>query len=145
MTALVSLVSNLVFGNLSDRTRSRFGKRSPWVVCGGVLGGLSLFAMSSVNLVGCIAVVSLSACISLLFPTIYGEALKGLGADTKFGAAGLVMAIIGGATMPLVQSWVIDHSNAALSYGVVAVCMAVPAAYAVYTLRLKDPEKSSEA
>ena len=55
------------------------------------------------------------------------------------------MAIIGGATMPLVQSWVIDHSNAALSYGVVAVCMAVPAAYAVYTLRLKDPEKSSEA
>jgi len=107
--------------------------------------GLSLFAMSSVNLVGCIAVVSLSACISLLFPTIYGEALKGLGADTKFGAAGLVMAIIGGATMPLVQSWVIDHSNAALSYGVVAVCMAVPAAYAVYTLRLKDPEKSSEA
>ena len=38
VTALVSLVSNLVFGNLSDRTRSRLGKRSPWVVCDGILG-----------------------------------------------------------------------------------------------------------
>ena len=42
-----------------------------------------------------------------MFPTIYGVALQGLGEDTKFGAAGLVMAILGGALMPLVQgaSW----------------------------------------
>lgn len=40
MTALVSLVSNLVFGNLSDRTRSRLGKHTPWVVCDGILGGV---------------------------------------------------------------------------------------------------------
>ena len=38
-----------------------------------------------------------------MFPTIYGGALKGLGPATKFGAAGLVMAIVGGAIMPLVQ------------------------------------------
>ena len=38
-----------------------------------------------------------------MFPTIYGVALKGLGPATKFGAAGLVMAIVGGAIMPLVQ------------------------------------------
>ena len=40
VTALVSLVSNLVFGNLSDRTRSRLGKHTPWVVCDGILGGV---------------------------------------------------------------------------------------------------------
>lgn len=45
VTAIVSLVSNLVFGNLSDRTRSRFGRRSPWVVSGAVLGGASLAAV----------------------------------------------------------------------------------------------------
>lgn len=66
ITAIVSLVSNLVFGNLSDRTRSRFGKRSPWVVCGGVLGGLSLFAIgvlsSSVliTVVYCVCMVGLN-------------------------------------------------------------------------------------
>lgn len=42
ITAVVSLVSNLVFGNFSDRTRSRLGKRTPWVVAGGLLGGLTL-------------------------------------------------------------------------------------------------------
>lgn len=42
VTAVVSLVSNLVFGNLSDRTRSRFGRRAPWILGGAVLGGVSL-------------------------------------------------------------------------------------------------------
>ncbi|KGF03175.1 hypothetical protein HMPREF1626_03880 [Actinomyces urogenitalis S6-C4] len=40
VTAVVSLVSNLVFGNFSDRTRSRLGRRTPWVVGGGLLGGI---------------------------------------------------------------------------------------------------------
>ncbi|WP_233188358.1 L-fucose:H+ symporter permease [Actinomyces qiguomingii] len=107
---------------------------------------LALFSTVSVNVVGAVAVAMLSACISLLFPTIYGEALKGMGEeDTKYGAAGLVMAIIGGATMPLVQSWVMDRSSAAVSYVVVAVCLAVCAAYALYTLRLDDPEPAPSA
>ena len=41
----------------------------------------------------------------LMFPTIYGVALQGLGRATKFGAAGLVMAIVGGAIMPLIQGF----------------------------------------
>lgn len=45
ITAVVSLVSNLIFGNFSDRTRSRFGRRTPWVVWGGVLGGITLFGV----------------------------------------------------------------------------------------------------
>ena len=43
VTAIASLVSNLLFGNLSDRTRSRFGRRAPWILGGGVVGGVSLF------------------------------------------------------------------------------------------------------
>lgn len=45
ITAFVSLVSNLIFGNFSDRTRSRFGRRTPWVICGGILGGITLFGV----------------------------------------------------------------------------------------------------
>ena len=80
----------------------------------GALGmGLALTAMFAQSMVGLIAVVSISASLSLMFPTIYGVALQGLGEDTKFGAAGLVMAILGGALLPLVQGAVMDagHGN----------------------------------
>lgn len=46
--------------------------------------------------------------MSLMFPTIYGIALKGLGEDSKFGAAGLIMAILGGSVLPPVQASIID-------------------------------------
>ncbi|OXM99760.1 MFS transporter [Bifidobacterium vansinderenii] len=42
-TAVASLVSNLLFGNFSDRSRSRFGRRTPWIVFGAFLGGVMLF------------------------------------------------------------------------------------------------------
>lgn len=37
-----ALVSNYVWGFLSDRTRSRFGRRSPWMLAGAALAGLVL-------------------------------------------------------------------------------------------------------
>ena len=103
--------------------------------------GLSLFAMVCVNSAGAVAVAMMSASISLLFPTIYGEALKGLGEDTKFGAAGLVMAIIGGATMPLVQGRIMDRTSTSFSYMTVGVCLSIVAAYGFYPLRVdcEDP------
>lgn len=42
-TAVASLVSNLMFGNFSDRTRSRYGRRTPWIIFGAALGGVTLF------------------------------------------------------------------------------------------------------
>lgn len=37
ISAVVSLVSNLLFGNLSDRTRWRFGRRGPFVLVGALI------------------------------------------------------------------------------------------------------------
>ena len=96
---------------------------------------LCVFAMSSPNLAGVLAVVSLSFCLSLMFPTIYGVALKGLGPATKFGAAGLVMAIVGGAIMPLVQGKLVDATSPAFSFIVPAFCFAVVGLYALYDLK----------
>ncbi len=73
--------------------------------------------------------------MSLMFPTIYGIALHGLGDDTKFGAAGLVMAILGGALMPLVHGAVMDAKGAAFSYIVPGLCFLVVAAYGLFDLR----------
>lgn len=95
---------------------------------------LSLFAVLTPTVVGVWAVVALSACLSLMFPTIYGIALEGLGEDTKFGAAGLVMAILGGALVPMVQGATIDAAGATFSYVVPAACFLVVAAYGVFDM-----------
>ena len=51
--------------------------------------------------------VGISGCMSLMFPTIYGIALRGLGSEVKLGAAGLIMAILGGAVItPYMGSWI---------------------------------------
>ena len=42
-TAVASLIANLMFGNFTDRSRSRFGRRTPWILFGAVLGGVTLF------------------------------------------------------------------------------------------------------
>lgn len=97
--------------------------------------GLCVFAAMGPGVAGVWAVVALSACLSLMFPTIYGIALHGLGDDTKFGAAGLVMAILGGALMPLVQGAVLDAQGAVLSYIVPGLCFLVVAAYGAFDLR----------
>ena len=138
-----SLIVFLVFRFLMVGLMGRYDARKLLLLMCSLGVGLSLFAMVSVNILGVLAIVSLSACISLLFPTIYGEALLGLGEDTKFGAAGLVMAIIGGATMPLVQSYIMDKTSPAVSYITVAACFVVVAAYGVYTLRTPRPVSAS--
>ena len=95
-----------------------------------------LIAMFSLNMLGLLAVVAISASLSLMFPTIYGVALHGLGDDAKFGAAGLVMAILGGALLPMVQGAVMDAlGRTALGYVVPGACLAVVAAYALFDLR----------
>lgn len=106
---------------------------------------LCLFAMSSPNIAGVWAVVMISACLSLMFPTIYGIALHGLGEDTKFGAAGLVMAILGGALMPLVHGAVMDAQGAAFSYIVPGLCFLVVAAYGLFDLRTGARSHASAA
>src|SRR5918995_849749 len=104
----------------------------------GALGvGLSLTAVFSQNIVGLLAVVGISLSLSLMFPTIYGVALQGLGEDTKFGAAGLVMAILGGALLPLVQGSVMDTAGAAAGLIVPAARLAVVTSYALFDLRAR--------
>ncbi|MBB3084028.1 L-fucose:H+ symporter permease [Geodermatophilus sabuli] len=96
---------------------------------------LSLVAVVSPNMLGLLAVVGISLSLSLMFPTIYGVALQGLGPDTKFGAAGLVMAILGGALLPPVQGLIMDGADTNIGFVVPAVCLAIVAAYALFDLR----------
>ena len=61
---------------------------------------------------GLYSLVSISFCLSLMFPTIYGIALGNLTEEqSKIGSAGLVMAIVGSALLPKLQGFVIDFGG----------------------------------
>lgn len=84
---------------------------------------------------GLYCLVLVSACMSLMFPTIYGMALEGTGDDAKIGAAGLIMAILGGSVLPPLQAGIIDLGTIAgfpavnLSYFLPMICFVVIAVY----------------
>jgi FHS family L-fucose permease-like MFS transporter len=75
--------------------------------------------------------------MSLMFPTIYGLATRGLGQDTKIAASGQIMAIVGGAVFPAIQGLVSDASGSiSLSYIVPLVCFLIILFYAGIGRRL---------
>ena len=91
---------------------------------------------------GVIALVGISGCMSLMFPTIYGLAVKGLGDDTKIGGSGLIMAILGGAVITAMQGQVSDHFGSInLAYWVPLCCFVTIAVYGVFCL--KDMKENS--
>ena len=78
---------------------------------------------------GVYCLVCVSGCMSLMFPTIYGIALDGLGDDAKFGAAGLIMAILGGSVLPPLQAMFIDAGMTNFSFILPFVCFLVVTIY----------------
>lgn len=94
------------------------------------------------NIWGLYFLVAVSACMSLMFPTIYGIALKGMGDDAKFGAAGLIMAILGGSVLPPLQASIIDLGTIGNAFPAVNasfilpfICFVVVAWYGAQTYR----------
>lgn len=119
-------------------------------------GGIALcFSVIFVGgIVGVYSLVAVSACMSLMFPTIFGLGSRGLGEATKLGASGLIMAILGGALITTFQGGLIDTFlggaesegialgvATAKSYIVPVVCFAVVAAYAFYCRKNKIEDR----
>lgn len=109
------------------------------LAAGAVLSALS--ALGVVLTSGWICVVALiliSVFMSLMFPTIYGIALGSVAGsehkdDTKIGASGLIMAILGGALLTPVQGLVSDTTGSInISYLVPLCCFVVVMCYALY-------------
>ena len=100
------------------------------------------------NIYGLYCLVGVSACMSLMFPTIYGIALTGLGDDAKFGAAGLIMSILGGSVLPPLQASIIDRGElfgmpaVNVSFVLPLICFVVIAIYGQRTyMRSKNKLK----
>jgi FHS family L-fucose permease-like MFS transporter len=84
--------------------------------------------------------VLISIFMSLMFPTIYGIALGAVSQsehadDTKIGASGLIMAILGGALLTPLQGVVSDAAGINMSYFVPFGCFLVIMFYAQFASR----------
>lgn len=85
---------------------------------------------------GVYALIGVSGCMSLMFPTIFAAGTRGLGEDTKLGGAGMVMAICGAALLTQIQGMLSDKlGNIALAYLVPAAAFAVIVYYALAVTR----------
>ncbi|RLE04022.1 MAG: L-fucose:H+ symporter permease [Candidatus Aminicenantes bacterium] len=110
-----------------------------------LLAGLGLLAMGLTLIVifaggygGVLALVAVSGCMSLMFPTIFGLAVRGLGGETKIGGSGLIMAILGGAVFPALQGGVSDLLHSInLAYFVPLICFVVVTYYGLFACRQK--------
>lgn len=93
----------------------------------------TLIVITSGGLFAVYALVCISACMSLMFPTIYGISVGGLGEDTKIGASGLIMAILGGAVLTAIQGQVSDLTGSVkLAYIVPFTCFLIIAFYGYF-------------
>ena len=83
------------------------------------------------NTLGFVALLVVYLCESIMFPTLFALALRGLGAHTKIASSLLIMSIVGGAVAPLLMGIVADGHSTALGFITPLICFIVIAAYAV--------------
>lgn len=104
-----------------------------YLAMGGMILTIGTIFLSGIP--GLYTLIGISACMSLMFPTIYGIALKGIGEDAKIGAAGLIMAILGGSIMPPLMGAIIDlktvftFSAVRFAFFIPFICFVVVAIY----------------
>ena len=117
---------------------------------GGVLTtAITVFVGGHLGLYGLVAT---SAFMSIMFPTIYGISLQNMGDEAKIGSAGLVMAIVGGAFLPVLQGVILDIGGSGFndknflgyipevnfSFILPLICLAVVAIFGYKTLRIES-------
>ncbi len=109
VAAMISFLSGRWIGTILMR-RINPAKLLMYFGLGGILCSAGTILLQ--NIMGLISLVGISMFMSIMFPTIYGIALKDMGDEAKIGSAGLIMAIVGGALMPVLQGSILDWGGA---------------------------------
>lgn len=105
-----ALFSNVIFSALSDITRSRFGKRTPWIVAGGLITAAGyVLAFSSAQLVGIVDGWCIVQIVGSSAGTFLGSKfIENMGTGFAIGAA--LFAVTGIVTVLI---WPRERSSAA--------------------------------
>ena len=140
-TAVASLVSNLMFGNFSDRSRSRFGRRTPWILFGALLGGVTLFLTGTttnavlLTIYYCACMFGLNCMIAPLVAILSDRVPSGIRGTMSafYGAGSTVGAPIGTMLGALFMT------NLLLGFGVAGVLMSLGGVVAVLVMPKDGP------
>jgi len=90
------------------------------------------------GVIGVYGLIGISGCMSLMFPTIYGMGITGLGDDTKLGGSGMIVAIAGAAVLTQIQGIVSDMSSIALAYWIPTIAFLIIAYYGLVVCKKLD-------
>lgn len=134
---IVSLVLFLIFRFLCT-AMMKFVSPSSLLAALSVIAAVLL--VGTVNVGGAFGVyclVAVSACMSLMFPTIFGLAVRGLGDDTKMASSGQIMAIAGAAAVTQLEGFVSDTYGISQAFWIPLICFVFIAYYAMVEARRK--------
>ena len=100
-------------------------------ICAGLGLVFALAALCTHGLVSVTFIVLLGLANSLVWPSIWPLAIHGLGRFTPIGSSFLIVAIGGGAVLPLLYGWLADLSTPQHAYWLVIPCYACIGWYAM--------------
>lgn len=127
--AVLSLVTNIILGALSDATRTRIGPRAPWIIGGAAVGAVALYLLSTATAVSmlilwwCVYMVGLNAIIAPMVAVISDDVpAKHRGTVSAMYGVGM---LIGATGAVIVAAQFVADPSAGLR--IFAVCTALSA------------------
>lgn len=99
---------------------------------------LVIVALCTSGIFSIIAIICLSFAHAIMWPAIWPLAIHDLGDHTEFASALMVMAIVGGAVMPLIYGKIADAVNPHIAYALLFVCYAYILFFATVGCKIGD-------
>ena len=127
ITSIFSTLATPIAGALSDRTRSRWGRRTPWIAIGSLIGSLALFGVSWMTSLWSLMVLWVMAAVAYnsMQPAMTTLIADRFAPEVRGGVSGIVGA---GMTAGLTAGTVVAGylaGQATLAYGLFAAAIAV--------------------
>lgn len=121
---------------ISTGFMTKFEPRKMLAIYGVICSVMMIIVVMAIPYVSVIAVVITFFFISIMFPTIFAMGVKNLGSHTKIGSSCMIMAIVGGALMPILMGGFADKYSTASSYILPFFCFLIVIAYATFYKKL---------
>jgi FHS family L-fucose permease-like MFS transporter len=108
---------------------SRFKPEKTLALYGALSAVVMVLVMAPLGWISVFALFASFFFMSIMFPTIFALGIRGLGPQTKKASAFIVMAIVGGAIMPMLMGWFADVASMRMAFVVPLLCFVGVAAY----------------
>ena len=101
---------------------------------------LMVVTMFAHGIIGNIGLLLSFFFMSVMFPTIFALGIKGLGEQTKQASSFIVMAIVGGAIIPMLMGRIADVASMRVGFVVPLVCFVIVGLYAASWQKLESSD-----